>query len=261
MALTSLLRLAAGAFLLFPAIGAACPAPSPQILFHSCWGEARAASVLLPEEDGLVEPLGERAGTSLIITGGYTGKDRRAEERPNPVGLFIHKGEVVNPTLARMDGIAILSPGGELQVQHRGATAFGGETYDLGDLAHRRAFQRMAASTGASVFQSHLLVVDGALDIREREGAPLAIRRLLFTDADGYGIYQSRRAMTLFEAARQVHEEVAPRMALNLDMGSFDYCLLFDAGSARNCGVLARGETRKLSNLLILSLEPQSGSL
>ena len=42
-------------------------------------------------------------------------------------------------------------------------------------------------------------------------------------------------------------------MALNLDMGSFDYCVRRTTGGTDPCGVLGVGDTAKLSNLLRLS--------
>ncbi|MEL6477025.1 MAG: hypothetical protein AAFR17_06835 [Pseudomonadota bacterium] len=236
---------------------AACPEKSEHLLFHSCWGEARASSLLLPEDGPVPATASGNAQERLIVTGGYTGKDARAEARPNPVGMFIHKGSVVNPTLARMDGVAILTPRGDLTIQHRGALAFRGDRFDLGEIEQRQSFQQAAASAGVSIFQSHLLIVDGLLDIRPREDAPRAVRRLLFTDDQGFGIYQTDRPVTLYDAARAVEAALSPDMVLNLDMGSFDYCLVTRGGVEQNCGVLARQNTSKLSNLLLLQLKPR----
>jgi hypothetical protein len=44
-------------------------------------------------------------------------------------------------------------------------------------------------------------------------------------------------------------------MALNLDMGSYDYCQRATDGVESSCGGLSRNDTGKLSNLLILTLE------
>lgn len=237
-----------------PGMANACPSASPTVLFHSCWGEAEASSLLLPE-DG---PVPARVGEGIVVTGGYTGKDLRSEKLPNPVGMFVHNGAIVNPTVARMDGVAILSPDGTLSIEHREAVRFGGTHYDLTDVAARRAFQAAASDNRASVFQSHLLIVNGRLDIRPREDAPLAVRRLLFTDAHGFGIFQTTDPVTLHASAVEVEGALSPEMALNLDMGSFDYCFLIRDGVERNCGVLARANTQKLSNLLVLSLKPRS---
>ena len=44
-----------------------------------------------------------------------------------------------------------------------------------------------------------------------------------------------------------------PDMALNLDMGSYDYCRFSENGREIGCGIL--GGTAKLSNLLVMSSE------
>lgn len=239
--------------IVMPSWAWACPEPSESVLFHSCWGRAEASSLLLPEEGPVPQSPAER----LVITGGYTGKDRRSDQRPNPVGMFVHRGTIVNPTLARMDGIILIAPDGRLDIRHRRRVSFESATYDLTDVAPRQTFQRRIAQAGGTVFQSHLVIVDGTLDIRPRDGAPLAVRRFLYTDDGGFGIYQTSGPRTLHQAAVDIHRDLTPRMAVNLDMGSYDYCLATRSGVEVNCGVLARGATDKLSNLLVLSLEPR----
>ena len=251
-----LAALAASAILalLFAAPAAACPAPSAELLFHSCWGQARLAVALLPEEHPL-EPA-PATGRRLAVTGAYTATDSRAGGLPKPVGLFVHSGRVVNPNLGRMDGVLIVEPGtGRPQLQHRSRIAHGGRNYDLTDLAQRRAFLADAAAAGVSVLQSHLLIVEGRLDVHDQEGAPVFVRRLLFEDAEGFGIYQTPSAVTLRAAAERIARRLAPRMALNLDMGSYDYCLTSRDGREAPCGFLGPADTAKLSNLLVLTLD------
>jgi hypothetical protein len=231
---------------------ATCPEPSPELLFHSCWAGGRAAIMLLPED--LPVPPPPATGRRLVVTGAYTGKDSRTQGVPNPVGLFVHGGAVVNPDMARMDGVLVVAPDDHgVQLNHRAAARLEGEVYDLTDLASRRGFLASAASQGASVLQSHLVVVGGLVDVRPQEGAPLFVRRLLFTDAAGFGLFQTRTPETLHDAAALLVERLGARMALNLDMGSYDYCLSAVDGVERTCGFLAREETSKLSNLLVLT--------
>ena len=131
-----------------------------------------------------------------------------------------------------------------------------GQRYDLTEPPARAAFTRAAAAAGLSVLQSHLLIVDGALDIRPRADAPMFVRRILFADAHGFGLWQSRWPMTLHGAAEKLALSLAPRMALNLDMGSFDYCWRIEEARHTRCGFLARTDTAKLSNLLIFAERP-----
>jgi hypothetical protein len=246
--------LVALAILLLASSGAwACPPPSAELLFHSCWGDARLTAALLPEERALaVLPALSRG---VAATGVYTAKEPRADGLPKPVGVFVHRGQVINPNLGRMDGILLIDPvTGQPQLHHRRRVGLAGQSYDLTDLGRRRAFLSQAASSGVSVLQSHLLIVDGRVDVRPQEAAPVFARRILFTDDLGFGLFQTPASDTLRGAAERLAVKFAPRMALNLDMGSYDFCLAVDGGVETNCGFLGRGDTAKLSNLLLLSL-------
>lgn len=238
--------------LAYPAAGAGCPGPSAELLFHSCWAGGRAEILLLPEDLPVPPPPAE--GRRMVVTSAYTGKDSRVPGLPNPVGLFVHGGAVVNPEMARMDGLLVADPAdGSVRLEHRGRARLGGDAYDLTDLAARRAFLAEAAARGVSVLQSHLVIVDGSVDVRPQDDAPVFVRRLLFTGASGFGLYQTKLPVTLRDAAAELAAAIGPDMALNLDMGSYDYCLAAENGSERNCGVLGRDSTEKLSNLLLLA--------
>ena len=238
-----------------PAPAAACPPPSDKLLFHSCWGQGRLAVYLLPEDLPVPEAAAE--GRRLVVTGAYTARDSRGDGLPKPVGLFVHGGAVINPNLGHMDGVLLVDPAnGRPELQHRARLPLGGRDYDLTALDQRRAFLAEASARGLSVLQSHLLIVDGEVDVGPQEDAPVFIRRMLFTDDEGFGLYQTRWPETLRGAARQLARELAPKMALNLDMGSYDYCQRAEADAEASCGRLDRDNTGKLSNLLVLTVEP-----
>jgi len=241
--------------MLWPAPEAmACPPASGELRFHSCWGKGRLAVLLLPD-DLPISPI-PAVRLRLVVTGAYTARDTRGDGLPKPVGLFVHGGRVINPNLGRMDGVLISDPGsGRPTLHHRSRLPLGNRIYDLSQLTERRAFLANAAAAGVSVLQSHLLIVDGRIDVHQTDDAPIFVRRMLFTDADGFGIYQTRAAVTLRTAAEQLASQLAPTMALNLDMGSYDYCREANSGIEIGCGVLARDNTDKLSNLLVLTLE------
>jgi hypothetical protein len=103
-----------------------------------------------------------------------------------------------------------------------------------------------------SVLQSHLLIVEGKVDFRAHDDAPVFVRRMFFISDDGFGVYQPAGALTLLAAAEQLVGALAPDMALNLDMGSYDYCRASVSGSETACGILGLNDTAKLSNLLML---------
>ena len=232
----------------------ACPDPDDGLLFHSCWGEARADLVLLPEDEPLPEPPED--GVRLIVTGAYTGRDAREAGHPAPVGLYIRAGEVVNRNMSRMDGLLIVDPEqGTLILHDRASVPLTGRRLNLREVEPRREFIGLAAEAGLDVLQSHLLIIDGEIDVSDQDNAPRFRRRLLFTDDAGFGLYETAEAVTLHEAARRLEQAADPAMALNLDMGSYDFCLLQRDGVERLCGVLGRDQTEKLSNLVVLTLE------
>ncbi|GMG84766.1 hypothetical protein LNKW23_39820 [Paralimibaculum aggregatum] len=242
----------AGTLLALPA--AACPDAGPQLLLRSCsGGDALAARLLLlPDEAPPAEPATE----TWVMTGAYTGEDRRADGGPMPVGLFVHGGRIINPNLGRMDGILLIGPDGRLGLHHRRRVAFAGARIDLTDLGARLRFARAAAQAGLSVAQSHLLIVDGAVDVKPRQDAPRFVRRILFTSGGGFGVWQSPLPMTLAEATEALAAAHAPEMALNLDMGSYDYCWRLDGGAATRCGLVDRADTARFSNFLVVARRP-----
>jgi len=216
----------------------------PDVLFSGCAGDVTARLVLVPE-GGVVPQAG--TGLQVTVTGAYTSGEKR-----EPEGLFIVAGEALDPYPQGWDGVAMIDGSGRLSVHHAGRIDVGNERFDLRRKASRIAFAQAAKARKWSAFQSHLLVIDGKVDTKPREGAPRFARRLLYTLADGsIGLYETP-PLTLHDAAVAIDAALAPVMALNLDMGSYDYCRIEGAGP-RNCGALALGQTGKLSNLLVLS--------
>lgn len=220
--------------------GGLCDLQHDDLIFTSCAGGAVELR-LLPEDSG------ETPDGALDVTGGYTATDRRDKNRPKPVGLFARGGEVISREYVRFDGVLTVTDGQPI-LHHRRRIAFGDQRYDLEDAEDRAAFLSRAAETGSAVMQSHLLIVDGKVDTAPIDGAPRFRRRILFQMSDGqFGVFDSSpRMLTLNEATEEVAARFAPDMALNLDMGSYDFCRT----GARLCGALTPQATGKLSNLL-----------
>ncbi|MFO7855039.1 MAG: hypothetical protein R6V44_07445 [Paracoccaceae bacterium] len=239
--LAALLALAAG--------GAAA-----EVIAAACPGPGAADLLLLPEERSaaLAPPAG-----GVAVTGAYTGAEPRAEARPKPVGVFLRDGATVSLELARMDGMLVVDAEGAATLATTRAVPLGGTTFDLSDLAGRMAFAEAAEAAGASALQSHLLIRDGALDLRAVEGAPTARRRALMETPDGrLLLWESDGPLTLHAAAEAMRAAHAPAMALNLDMGSFDFCRRGTAEGWRNCGFVTADTLDRLSNVLVLADDP-----
>lgn len=245
--ITGLAMVMVGAVLAGPAT-ARCGADMPGVLFGGCAGEITAQLVLVPE--GGVVPLPLK-GPRVTVTGAYTSGERR-----EPEGLFIVAGDALDPVPQGWDGVAVIDAVGHLTLHYARRVDLGNLRFNLRQKPSRRAFAKAAKARGWSAFQSHMLIIDGNVDTRPREGAARFARRLLYTRADGgIGLYETP-PMTLHEAALAIEAALSPVMAFNLDMGSYDYCRLDGTPDARPCGALSMGQTAKLSNLLILSHGP-----
>ena len=239
-----LFPLMVGAWATGAASNGLCALQDDSLIFTSCDGGG--VEIRLLPEDADVTPAG-----ALDVTGAYTATDKRDEDRPKPVGLFVRGGEVVSREYVRFDGVLMVADGTP-SLHHRRRVLFDGVRYDLEKSADRASFLSRAADAGAGVMQSHLLIVDGEVDTAPIDGALRFRRRILFQMKDGrFGLYDSSpRALTLHEATEEIAAKVAPEMALNLDMGSYDFC---SRGEAL-CGALGRQATAKLSNILRFSL-------
>ena len=181
-------------------------------------------------------PIDDTRG--ITVTGAYTGTDTRRSGAHMPVGFLLRDGEVINRNGGRMDGV--------LLVDEDGARITRRDVIGIDSAEGRVAFAEGAAGRPVSLLQSHLLISEGELDIHEVEDAPRFTRRILIETEAGMGIWQSAQPLTLYAAAVAVEEACAPRMALNLDMGSYDYCTL----DGVYCGLLR--DTERLSNLIRL---------
>lgn len=217
-----------------------CDLADDDLIFTSCAGGA--VELRLLPEDAELTPEG-----AMDVTGGYTATDRRDKNRPKPVGLFVRGGDVISREYVRFDGVLTVTDGAPA-LHHRRRVSFADQPYDLEDTSDRAAFLAAAVATGSAVMQSHLLIVDGKVDTAPIDGAPRFRRRILFQMTDGaFGVFDSSpRMLTLNEATEEVAARYAPDMALNLDMGSYDFC----RSGAQLCGALGPQSLGKLSNLL-----------
>ncbi|MEM7270642.1 MAG: hypothetical protein AAF401_15490 [Pseudomonadota bacterium] len=226
----------------WPALAGLCDMDDETLLWSSC-DDPRIHLRLMPEDAG---PTPENA---LDVTGAYTATDNRKNGAPKPVGLFVRNGEIISREYVRFDGLLTVSSEGKPKLHYRRAVAADDMRLDLENPDQRKLVLERMEQSGGSLLQSHLLIIAGKVDTAPIAGAPLFTRRILFETYEGHlGLYQSPFPLTLDLAARDVARRFNPKMALNLDMGSYDYC----RKGASQCGVLTDGETAKLSNLIRL---------
>lgn len=218
-----------------------CPY-SPSILLHSCKGDISVRLRVLPDEGA------DKVEHLLTVAGTYSSGDRFGIE-----GLVIKSGKSISRRYQNWDGVLIIDPNGSPALYHAKNVTVDGENFNLKDQPLRDAFVTKAKAAGVTVLQSHLLITDGVLDLKDVDGAPRFKRRLLVTLKDGsFAIWETAQAETLYDAAHQLQEELAPIMALNLDMGAYDYCVSGPQGAQKDCGGLLVSKD-KLTNLLEFS--------
>lgn len=219
------------------------------LLFTSRRGPYAARVVLkAPAPQPLAEPV---AGDdiALVMTGVYT------SPHGMPVGLAVVEGRIINPVPRGWSGLILISPDGRVVLKDMGRVEIAHVPRDLrqslGDL---QAFLAAAVRERLTVLQSHLLIGGGELKISERAPSKPFRRRIMFQDRDGHvAIFDSgERELSLYDAAVEVRRRYAPDLAINLDMGSYDYCQRrkAEADALASCGTLEKPDI--VSNLIVI---------
>jgi hypothetical protein len=229
-------------FMPFMAVAEGCPARAQVSLFHSCEIPARVELQFLPVTI-------ERADTDILsVTGTYSSADRFGVE-----GLAIDGERLVSSRFQGWDGFLMVSPSGEPQVFNAAKITLDGKTYNLKRQPDRRNFVAASRAQGYAMIQSHLLITDGALDVKNVENARRFVRRMFFTDGAGWGVYETKSAVTLYDAAVEIQEALNPDMVLNLDMGAYNYCQKNTPDGFEACGDLFTN-AENLTNLITIRL-------
>ena len=184
----------------------------------------------------------------LTVAGTYSSGDRFGIE-----GLVIKDGVQISRRYQNWDGVLIIEPSGVPNLYRADNVMLGDITYNLKDSVSRNAFIEKALEDRLTVMQSHLLISDGQLDLKDVPDAPKFKRRLFVTLPNGnFGIWETDISETLYSAALQLQEDLQPHMALNLDMGAYDYCQKGPVGAQSDCGRLLVSKD-KLTNVLEFS--------
>lgn len=221
------------------------PTADPHLLGHFAKGTPYRAALIFT---GFADTP-RRYGAQLEVTGGYT------SEFQYPVGFFAVHGMVVNPALQPWDGLVIAHPDGHLEIHPTDDPHLTPEPLNIkGSQQDYRRFLHLVESRKLSVFQSHLLVGLGQNLVQPRAGQPSVRRRVLFRDRQGgLGLYDSLDTpLTLYDVAKILLENYHALYAVNLDTGSYNYCVyLRDGIMQRDCGALKA--KAHLSNILQFS--------
>ncbi len=194
----------------------------------------------LSDDDGL-----------LLITGTYSSPEGKVE------GLVINKGEIVRSGVYPWDGLLTVNNAGKISLANVNEVELAGNRLNLrANKSDRKAFFKHAGATKLSAIQSHLLVTEGQVDVKQREEAKAFRRRVIIEDFEGrISVYDSTpQRITLYQAARISKEMYGARFAINLDMGTYDFCFRKLPGKdGSSCGLIS--DTSKLTNLLKFSFK------
>jgi hypothetical protein len=219
-----------------------CPARAQVSVFHSC----EIPAVV----DLQFHPLNlEHAPNNILsVTGAYSSADRFGVE-----GLAVDGERLVSSRFQGWDGFLLVSAAGKPRIFNASNIQLDGRAFDLKRQPNRRDFVTQARADGYSLIQSHLLIVDGALDVRQVENARRFVRRMFFTDSAGWGVYETKSAVTLYDAALEIQEALNPDMVMNLDMGAYNYCQQNTPTGFKPCGDLFTN-AENLTNLITIQL-------
>ena len=219
-----------------------CNERSKEVIFHSCDTPANITLKFYPLE------LKRDRRDILSVTGAYSSGDRFGVE-----GLAFKAARLVSLRFQSWDGALLISPNGNPQIHNVENIHFLGHTYNLRISSDRRIFIRKAQDGGWSMIQSHLLITDSVLDLLVIPNARRFIRRMFFTDLKGWGIYETKAAVTLYEAALEIQKNINPLMVMNLDMGAYNYCQVNNNSNFDSCGELLINH-KNLTNLITIQL-------
>lgn len=171
-----------------------------------------------------------------------------------PTGLFVVDGEVLNPALQQWDGLVILDDSGKLHIRHIDKLEYDFQRFHIRQ-SHQDYldFLKLAERQDFSIFQSHLLIHAGAIDVSP-DNTKRFRRRVIFQDQhEVIAIYDSfENSQTLYETARILQEQYAAMYAVNLDMGPYGYCGRYENGR-RVALYGGKGKNVQLSNILIFN--------
>jgi hypothetical protein len=219
-----------------------CEISTENILFYSCNEKAIISLRFHPLE------LSHDADNILSVTGAYSSGDRFGVE-----GLAFDGPRLVSSRFQGWDGIFLVSPDGSPYVFNSKDIDLWRTNFDLTIKKDRKKFIELAQAKNWSMIQSHLLISDGVLDLYEVENARRFVRRMFFTNQSGWGIYQTKTSLTLFEAANEIKSSINPDMVINLDMGTYNYCQRSTNLGPKACGELLTN-SENLTNLITIKL-------
>ncbi len=203
---------------------------------------------VLTSVKSFLKPLKDFSSRRLIVTGGYTSPLKI------PAGLAINKGKIINPALQKWDGFLIIDSDGKIHIADVNQINYQFRQFNLHkSYEDYRYFLKIASREKLTVIQSHLLINQGKILTTEGKNSKIFRRRVVFGTADGgIHVYDSlEQVITLHALAKTLKEQYDAQIALNLDMGIYNYGMLYNKkGKTKDYSSL--GQNIILSNVLVI---------
>lgn len=175
----------------------------------------------------------------VVVTGPYSDIDGKI------VGLAAQDGKILVPRTQNWDGIVHIDENARTSINDL-------IEFNLPKNAYITTLPAELAK--GSFFQTHLIVKDSLNQVSPQAPEALAHRRALIINTDGYlGIIDSNKQnLSLFAWSAWLIEHHSARKAVNLDMGTYNICIIENQIWRFDCSNLGQGI--HLSNALIFSI-------
>jgi len=188
----------------------------------------------------------------LIVTGTYTSPFHA------PVGFTINQGKVLNPALQKWDGILVIDYNGKAHIADMNHLMYNFTRFDIrNSYKDYLTFFKIAQVNKLTIIQSHLIISNGNILIdKQNLKREKFRRRVIFQTKDNalyvYDSFQQR--LTFYQLAKILKNKYNAQIALNLDMGTYNYAVLYENNrETKNYSEL--GSSVILSNFLVIDYQ------
>ncbi|MBX2932007.1 MAG: hypothetical protein KF781_08690 [Chitinophagaceae bacterium] len=221
------------------------------ILFSSNSDSIKSVYLLFNKEKqsstALVKNL-PNAKNRIVISGTYT------SPYSLPAGLAVDKGETINPYIQKWDGLLLIDKNSKPHILNIEELSFNFKSFKIkSNFSDYLKFVEVLKENKISIIQSHLIVYNDTICVEKDLKQAKTRRRAIFETKDkGIHIFDSfDKNFSLYELADYVIENYGATRAINIDMGDYNYCKIFENSvQKKDYSTLGKGVT--LSNFIVI---------
>ncbi|SFB76623.1 hypothetical protein SAMN05421780_101367 [Flexibacter flexilis DSM 6793] len=188
------------------------------------------------------------ASKRIVISGTYT------SPYDLPAGLAVDKGDIVNPCIQKWDGLLLIDKENRLHIFNIRDLNYGFNTLNIKDnISDYLKFVELLKHENASAVQSHLILYNDSICVEKQAQQTQTRRRVIFQTKDGNThIFDSfEMQLSLYELAEYLQKNYKASRAINVDMGDYNYCKIFENGQeTQDYSILRNGVV--LSNFIVI---------